>query len=106
MFGQALNRVTQVSDLGIKFDSTLSFASYIESITLKYSSMLGFIIRNTRGFTSINCIKLLYISLIRSKFEYGSLIWNPYNIKYKDLLEGIQKRFFRFLYLKIFFIII
>ena len=35
---------------------------------------------------------MVYKSLIRSVFEYGSPVWNPSTEKYSQLLENVQRR--------------
>lgn len=44
------------------------------------TKMLGFILRNTREFKNTQVLKTLYCSLVRSNFEFGSLIWNQNSI--------------------------
>ena len=78
MNGVSLIRCQQFKDLGVIMDSTLSFIPHINYVTNKATRMLGFVVRNTREFQSIECILLLYYSFVRSVLEYCSIIWNPY----------------------------
>ena len=72
-----LERCTNDKDLGIYFDSKLSFTYHIDEIVRWASKVLGFFLRNWKGFQNISVIRLLYVSFIRSKLEYGSPIWFP-----------------------------
>lgn len=95
-----LVRCSAVKDLGITFDNTLSFNLHIESVVASASKALGFIVRNSKNFTSILCIKSLYYAFVRSKLEYASLIFGPLYNNQIQSLEGVQRRFLKFLYFK------
>lgn len=98
--GVILSRQSTFKDLGVIFDTKLSFVSHIETLVADCHKTLGFIVRNSREFANLNTIKLLYLSFIRSKLEYASLIWNPHYEIHKINLEGVQRRFLKFLFLK------
>ena len=53
--------------------------------------MLGFARRNLRASTK-RCKSMAYISLIRSRMEYASTIWDPCLKKDIDLLEKVQRK--------------
>ncbi|KAI5631806.1 hypothetical protein NE865_15475 [Phthorimaea operculella] len=44
----------------------------------------------------------LYNALVRSKLEFGAMVWNPHETKYSTMLEKIQNKFLRYLYLKMY----
>jgi hypothetical protein len=44
---------------------------------------------------------LFYDAFVRSKLEYCSVFWMPYNQVYISLLEKIQRKFAKYMYLKI-----
>ena len=73
-----LQNVCAISDLGILFDSSLTFNSHLDNVCKESLKMLGFIFRNTKDFLNIDTIKLLYVSLVRSKLEYLTPIWCPF----------------------------
>ena len=89
--GKSIKRVTQVNDLGIIFDSNLSFKNHIISIARKASRNLGFLKRSCSVFTSENALKTVYFHMVRSTMEYNSIIWNF--LGHPTILEKIQKRF-------------
>ena len=37
-----------------------------------------FIVKNTKKVQNIDAIKLLYLTLVRTKLEYCSLVWDPF----------------------------
>lgn len=85
-------KVGQQKDLGVIFDSNFNFNTHIESMSSKAFVTLGFVKRFSKNF-SIECKKMLYCSLVRSKLEYASQVWAPYEIKYIQIIERVQKKF-------------
>lgn len=100
--GHVLERCTQVSDLGVIFDSSLTFVPHILHITNSAMKTLGFIFRNTREFTNISSLKLLFYSLVRSRLEYCSVVWKPYYQVYINLIENIVRKFAKYVFFKMF----
>ncbi|XP_022817120.1 uncharacterized protein LOC111349980 isoform X1 [Spodoptera litura] len=95
--GTTLQRKAEMRDLGVIFDSKLTFLPHIDSIINKSSKMLGFIIRNSKLFRSPTTKITLYNSYVRSQLEYCSVVWSPqYNV-HQVRVERIQKRFLRHL---------
>jgi Reverse transcriptase (RNA-dependent DNA polymerase) len=90
-----IESVSSIKDLGVLFDVKLTFSQHIINISLKSRKLLGYIQRNSSFLTS-NTLKILYCSIVRSKLEYNSIIWNPYYGIYKDMLETVQHKFLRF----------
>ena len=69
-----INRNFEYKDLGVIFDVKLTFNSHIDYITSRAYSMIGFIKRNSREFNDPFTFKTLYVSFVRSIFEYCSII--------------------------------
>ena len=83
----------QVQDnpyLGITFSEDLKWKNHINNIAKKAYSTLGFLRRNLHHCPP-DCSKNAYLALIRSKLEYGSVIWDPYTKDDIDRLERIQR---------------
>ena len=51
------------------------------------------------SFWNIKAIAALYDALIRSQLEYNAGIWAPHDTKYSLMLERIQNKLIRFLYI-------
>ena len=83
-------RVDKVKDLGIIFDSILTFAPHIEYIISKSTKMLGFVKRVTTDFRDINCILYLYKTLILTNMTYCSQIWSRFTNIMINKLESVQ----------------
>ena len=81
-------------DLGILFDSKLTFNNHIDHLAVKANGMLGFTLRNCRGL-SLQAVKSVYVGLVRSQLEYGSIVWALQYKVYKSFLERVQKKFLR-----------
>lgn len=95
-----LPRVNTIRDLGILMDSNLTYNSHIDSIVNRAFRNLGFINRVSKPFQSINTIKILYYSFIRSILEFASVVWSPcYHIHIKRI-EQVQEKFLKSLSFK------
>lgn len=57
---------------------------------------LGFVMRTTKNFTNVHCLKALYTSLVRSILESSSVVWCQYQANWIDRIERIQKLFVRY----------
>jgi hypothetical protein len=95
-----LNRKTEIRDLGILFDQQLRFIAHINNIVSSAFKSLGFLLRNSLCFRDVESLFILYNSLVRSKLEYASVIWNPCYETHIKYIESVQKRFVRFAYFK------
>lgn len=92
----AIQRNEQVKDLGVLLDTKLSFNDHRSDIIDRANRQLGFIMRTTKEFTDVHCLKTLYTSLVRSILESSSVVWCPYQTTWIERLERIQRRFVRF----------
>lgn len=87
-----LEKVSIIRDLGVIFDSKLTFRPQYDNILIKSSRMMGFIIRNSKNFKPKTKL-ILYNSLVRSTLEYCCQVWSPFYDVHKNRIERIQKRF-------------
>lgn len=95
--GVHLDRVDRLRDLGVVLTSSLSPADHIAAITARAYSLLGFIGRSTKGFTSHQSMLVLYKSIVRPVLEYGTVIWSPFQLGHIEDLNRVQTRFVRML---------
>ena len=95
--GMILPRPESMNDLGVTFDTTLSFNTHIVNIVNESYRFLGFIARLGKDFNNTDTLRQLFNSYVRSKLEYATVIWNPNSQIYIKKLEGIQAKFLRFL---------
>lgn len=95
-----LTRCSTFKDLGIIFDSQFTFTEHINHKVSEALKFFGFIVRNCRDFTEVNSLEILYYSYVRSKLEYGSLIWYPYYNCHIESVERVQRRFLKYLAFK------
>ena len=95
-----IDRDTTMKDLGIIFDQSLSFNNHIDYVITTSLKTMGFIIRSTKGMNNIVALKSLYYGLVRSRLEYGTVIWNPQYKNNKLKLENIQRKFVKHLHFK------
>ena len=95
--GTTLTNTNFVKDLGIIFDSGLTFGRHIDTITNESHRNLGLICRLAKDFSNYSTTLLLYYSYVRAKLEYSSIIWTPTTRKDNDIIERIQNKFLRIL---------
>lgn len=91
-----IKTVDEIEDLGILFDSKLTFNSHVDKLIPKAYSTLAFIKRNCKDFSDPYTLKLLFTSFVRSKLEYGALIWSPHYDVHISRIERIQRRFINY----------
>lgn len=90
---ERVQEVETIRDLGVHFDKKVTFVPHIENTIKKSSKMLGFLLRNTKGFRKSSTKIMLYNSLVRSVMEYCSVVWRPHYATHMLRLERVQKRF-------------
>lgn len=100
MNGEVLTRVNIIKDLGVIFDSRLTFSNHIVQLTSACFKILGFVIRTCKQFNNIEAMTAMFNGVVRSKLEYASIVWIPYQIKYINMIEQIQKKFLRYVYMR------
>ena len=93
--GKIIPRVTEVSDLGVKLDSKMSFDSHRTAIISKATRQLGFLSKIAKDFSDPHCWKSLYCALVRPILENASIVWQPHQLSWSLRIERIQKRFIR-----------
>ena len=98
---QILERSVTIKDLGVIFDQKFTFSNHVAQVTSSALKMLGFIVRNCHLFSNEFALKTLYYSYVRSKLEYCSIVWYPHYTCHKNAIENVQRRFLKFLSLKI-----
>lgn len=98
---QVLPRVNEFCDLGVTFDSRLSFAPHINNLCISASKVLGFVMRTCKYFRNPSIFKTLFYSFVASKLAYASPVWSPHYIYLQLQLEKIQRRFLKFLSFKL-----
>jgi hypothetical protein len=87
-------------DLGVMFDEKLSFSAHINNLYSSCLRLLGFILRTTKYFKNPSSVVSLFNSLIRSRLEYASCVWNSHQLNHNLLLEKLQKKMVKVLYFR------
>lgn len=95
-----LEVVDKIRDLGILFDSELTFRPHAEKIANSAYRMLGFVLRTANRFRKVKTILILYNSLVRSLLEYCVAVWDPFYESHINIIERIQRRFCMYIYFK------
>lgn len=91
-----LQRVQNVRDLGVTMDQSLTFNDHIDRVIKEALQLFALTRRFGREFTDPHAILTIYISLVRTKLDFASVVWRPqYEIQIQRL-EGVQKKFLKF----------
>lgn len=88
-----IRRVEQVCDLGVNFDSNLSFSNHVSQIVASAFRVMGKISRMTRNSSNYLCVVHLCCSLVRVRLEFCSAVWNSLTAGDEGQIERVQKRF-------------
>lgn len=99
--GVLLIRVDKFVDLGMTFDSKLTFNYHVDNVVNRSMKSLGFIFRLSRNFHRMDSIKLLYYALVSSKIEYASVIFTPRNKKQAKKIDRVYRKFAKFVIWKL-----
>jgi hypothetical protein len=91
--GYELEHVEEIRDLGVIFDTRMSFLSHVETIISKSARMLGFIERISREFNDHYTDKALFVSLVRPNFEYVARLWSPHQVCHSERVKVVQLNF-------------
>ena len=95
--GEPIERVSEMKDLGVVIENTLSWNNHVNKIIAKANRILG-LIKRTVGFNAPEHVKLqLYQSLVRSNLEYCSQAWNGLTITNRVKLERVQRAATRYI---------
>jgi hypothetical protein len=89
----SITRTDSIKDLGVFTDSKLHFHNHVDYIFSQCIKLLGLVRAITFPFSSIGSLYMLYCTLIRSKLEYASVVWNSVTTADANKLERIQQKF-------------
>lgn len=96
----AITDVAEYKYLGITLNSTLTWSSHVSRICSAAFTKLCFLRRKLRHAPSH--VKLLaYNTFVRAKLEYASVVWDPPLKKDIYMLELVQRKAVRFIFLQI-----
>lgn len=97
-----LQHLSQIKDLGVIYDSKLTFHQHIDDLIGRAYRLLGFVIRNSYPFRNTKTLTLLYNTLVLSVLESNSIIWAPHELTYTLRIERVHKKFLRFLFSRLY----
>lgn len=82
-----LKRVNDCMEIGVLFDSKISFDSHIGNIVCEANRAVGFVLRNCKEFLNILAIRSVYLNLVNTKLKYCVLVY----VKYITALQSVKK---------------
>lgn len=78
--GVKIERVNEMTDLGVTVDSKLSFSAHIEYVTNKSKAALSFVKKACRNQFEIENAKLFHCFLSKLNIKFAGSIWLPFVI--------------------------
>ena len=97
MNGESILRKESIKDLGVLFSSKFKFKQHITKAVNLANFALGRLKKLCRDFSDIKTIINLYKTLVWSKMEFGSMVWDPWQSTLINECEKINKRFINFI---------
>jgi hypothetical protein len=88
-----ITRASSIKDLGVFFDSKLYFHNHVDYVLSESIKLLGLIHSITYSVSSLECLYVLYFTLVESKLECASVEWNSITSTDTSKLERIQQKF-------------
>ena len=90
--GQPIKNVEKAKFLGLTFDQKLTFKPHIQNLKEKCSKALNLlkVVSHQNWGADRDTIMKLYRSLVRSKIDYGSIVYGATWKSYTQILEPIQ----------------
>ena len=79
-------------DLGVIQTSKLLWAEHCNQLVSNANSKLGLLMRTCHFATNKQQKRVFYLTIVRSIFEHGSIIWSPQGLTQLLKFESIQKR--------------
>lgn len=90
--GTQIEIVDHFTDLGVIFDTNLTFSKHISNLNLKLRRSLGFMKFKYKSLTDFSIRKVLYNAFFQSKLDYGISIWGLACQSHINFIEKTHKR--------------
>jgi hypothetical protein len=88
-----ITRTSRIKNLGVSFDSKSNSHNHVDFVFSECINLLGLIRSIIFRYSSLNCLYVLNFTLVRSKLEYASVVWNPLTSTDANKHERIQQKF-------------
>ena len=79
-------------DLSVMLTSKLLWAEHCNQLVSNANSKIGLLMRTCHFATNKQQKRVFYLTIVRSIFEHGSIIWSPQGLTQLLKFESIQKR--------------
>ncbi|KAK7093852.1 hypothetical protein V1264_007538 [Littorina saxatilis] len=88
---EKINECDEEKDIGVVFDSNLSFDPHIRGVVSKANQRIG-IIKRTFSFLDKDTFLKLYKAFVRPLVEYANVVWSPFLKRQSQTIERVQRR--------------
>ena len=90
--GSPLDKIVETKDLGVLFNSRLSFSSHISSIVAKAKSR-SFLLFKSFTNCDLKALILAFTSYVIPILDYCSPVWSPHSLEDIKTVESVQRTF-------------
>jgi hypothetical protein len=98
----AIIRTSTIKDLGVFCDSKLHFHNHVDFMFSDCIRLLGLIHSIALIFSSLDCLYVLYFTLVVSKLEYAYAVWNCIMPTGVNSFENTQQKFVSVCFYRVF----
>jgi hypothetical protein len=88
-----ITRTSSIKDQGVFYDSKLHFHNHVDYVFSECIKLLGLIRSITYSLSSLESLYVLYFTLVSSRLQYASVVWNSIISTDANELERIQQKF-------------
>jgi hypothetical protein len=88
-----ITRTDTIKEVGIFMDSKRHFHNHVNYIFSHCIKLLGLVRNLTFSFASLERVYTLYYTLVRSKLEYGYVLWNSITSADANTRKRMQQKF-------------
>ena len=92
LHGSSLDKIDETKDLGVFFNSRLSFSTHISSIVAKAKSR-SFLLFKSFTSCDLKALILAFTSYIIPILDYCSPVWSPHSLEDIKNVESVQRSF-------------
>lgn len=94
--GSIISEVEHTRYLGVVVQNNFRFTRHIRELTNSCNKLIGLLKRNLYA-ANRSARRTAFIALVRSKLDFASVVYDPFETTHENLIEAVQNRGARFI---------